>query len=101
MSPLNKTLFILDLSSGPTGLLAQPSVEIEFMPHTPNQMSAFYEARGFQPAMVELLSKQCFITIRIHNTGRQTIWADMEIPRGEAVCFSLDTVTGKTRLSAG
>ena len=78
MSPLNKTLFILDLSSGPTGLLAQPSVEIEFMPHTPNQMSAFYEARGFQPAMVELLSKQCFITIRIHNTGRQTMWLDLD-----------------------
>ena len=128
MSPANKTLFILGLSSGSAGLLAQPLVEIEFMPRTLNQMSAFCEARGFQPATVELLSKQCFITIRIYNTGRQSIWldldnwrfstnskplerlhcnqwkpiwADMETPPGEAVCFPLDTVTGKTRLSAG
>jgi len=74
MSPLNKTLLILGLSSGSAGVLAQPSVEIRFMPRTLNQMSAFYEARGFQPAMVELLLKQHFITIRIYNTGRQTIW---------------------------
>ncbi len=47
------------------------------MPRTPNQMSAFYEARGFPPPMVSLLSKQCFITVRIHNTGQQTIWLDL------------------------
>ncbi len=54
MSPLNKTLLILGLSSGSAGVLAQPSVEIRFMPRTLNQMSAFYEARGFQPATAEL-----------------------------------------------
>ena len=78
MSPANKTLFILGLSSGSAGLLAQPLVKIEFMPRTLNQMSAFCEARGFQPATVELLSKQCFITIRIYNTGRQSIWLDLD-----------------------
>ena len=73
MSPLNKTLLILGLSSGSAGVLAQPSVEIKFMPRTLNQMSAFYEALGFQPATAELLLKQYSIPISIYNTGRQTI----------------------------
>jgi hypothetical protein len=78
MSPLNKIMFILGLASVSANLLAQSGVEIEFMPRTPNQMSAFYEARGFPTAMIDLLSKQCFITIRIHNTGQQTLWLDLD-----------------------
>ena len=52
-------------------------VEITFRPRSPEQMSAFYEARGFPAPMIELLAKQCFITVRVHNTGKNTIWLDL------------------------
>jgi len=52
-------------------------VDIKFTPRTPEQMSAFYEARGFPAPMVDLLAKQCFITVRVHNTGRDTLWLDL------------------------
>ncbi|HHH45214.1 MAG TPA: hypothetical protein ENK49_13845 [Gammaproteobacteria bacterium] len=52
-------------------------VDIRFTPRTPEQMSAFYAARGFPQPMVELLAKQCFITVRVHNRGTDTIWLDL------------------------
>jgi len=52
-------------------------VDIKFTPRSPEQMSAFYEARGFPTPMIELLAKQCFITVGIHNTGKDTIWLEL------------------------
>ncbi|MFQ5642490.1 MAG: hypothetical protein ACE5FQ_02210 [Thiogranum sp.] len=59
--------------------LATPDhrVDIRFTPRTPEQMSAFYEARGFPAPMIELLAKQCFITVRVHNTGEDIVWLDL------------------------
>lgn len=73
----HKILLVVGLLAGSARLLAEPMVQIEFMPRTPDQMSAFYEARGFPAAMVKLLSKQCFITVRIHNTSAETVWLDL------------------------
>ena len=70
-------LLVASLLAVSARLLAAPTVELEFMPRTPDQMSAFYEARGFPAPMVNLLSKQCFITVRIHNTGQETVWLDL------------------------
>jgi hypothetical protein len=52
-------------------------VSVEFQPRTPDQMSAFYSARGFPRPMVELLAQQCFITVRIHNTGTEVAWLEL------------------------
>ncbi|HFD79537.1 MAG TPA: hypothetical protein ENK05_03945 [Gammaproteobacteria bacterium] len=52
-------------------------VEVELVPRSPEQMSAFYEARGFPPAMVARLARECFITVRIRNTGREVVWLDL------------------------
>ena len=51
---------------------------IQFVPRTPDQMSSFYEARGFPQAMLEKLKHQCFITVRIHNTSQKIIWLELE-----------------------
>jgi hypothetical protein len=46
-------------------------------PRTPNQMAAFYEARGFPRAMVKTLKGYCFITVGIRNKSQQVIWLDL------------------------
>ncbi len=78
MPYLNTIPVPLCLFSGSACLMARPAVDIEFMPSTPDQMSAFHEARGFPAEMIDLLSKQCFITVRIHNTGKEIVWLDLE-----------------------
>jgi hypothetical protein len=52
-------------------------LEIQFAPRTPNQMMSFYEARGFPSEMTDILSRQCFITVRIHNKSKQKIWHNL------------------------
>ena len=52
-------------------------IEIQFAPRTPNQLMSFYEARGFPAEMIDILSQQCFITVRIHNKSKEKIWHDL------------------------
>lgn len=75
------TLLLLGILSI-TGLIpayaeGKASVELEFKPRTPDQMSAFYEARGFPDAMIKPLHAQCFITVRVTNTGQEVVWLDL------------------------
>jgi hypothetical protein len=44
------------------------------IPRTPEQMAAFYEARGFPPAAIERISRTCFVTVHIENRSRDVIW---------------------------
>jgi len=46
------------------------------MPRTPEQMAAFYEARGFPPAAIERIRSTCFITVHIENRSRRVIWME-------------------------
>ena len=50
---------------------------VRLTPRTPQQMAAFYEARGFQPAMIDVVSAQCFITVLIKNTSADIVWLDL------------------------
>ncbi len=52
-------------------------IDIQFAPRTPHQIMSFYEARGFPPEMITVLSKQCFITVRIHNRSDGKVWLDL------------------------
>jgi hypothetical protein len=58
-------------------LVNNEHVDIQFAPRTPHQIMSFYEARGFPPEMVAVLSKQCFITVRIHNKSGEKVWLDL------------------------
>jgi hypothetical protein len=44
--------------------------------HTPEQMAAFYEARGFPPAAIGHIRKTCFITAHIDNKSNTVLWLE-------------------------
>ena len=46
------------------------------MPHTPEQIAAFYEARGFPKNALDLISKTCFVTVHIENKSNRIIWLE-------------------------
>lgn len=50
---------------------------VGLMPRTPQQIAAFYEARGFSKPMIEKLKQQCLITVWIHNKSSNVIWLDL------------------------
>jgi hypothetical protein len=52
-------------------------LELQFAPRAPDQIMSFYEARGFPAEMIDILSRQCFITVRIHNKSKEKIWHDL------------------------
>ncbi len=61
--------------------LSSPRFENEFLsmrlrPNTPEQMAAFYEARGFPKAALEALKATCFITVMIRNESDRVIWLE-------------------------
>jgi hypothetical protein len=46
-------------------------------------MTAFYEARGFPQAAIDLITDTCFVTVHIENNARQVTWletANWELP---------------------
>jgi hypothetical protein len=45
---------------------------------TPDQMAAFYEARGFPPGAIERLRRTCFVMGHVENRGKQVIWLDLK-----------------------
>jgi len=67
-------LFLSGLTATAAGKAA---VELQFKPRSPDQMSAFYEARGFPEKMIKPLHEQCFITVRVTNTGQDVVWLDL------------------------
>ena len=51
---------------------------VVLIPHTPDQMAAFYEARGFPVEAIDLIRKSCFVTVHIENKSRKVIWLEIE-----------------------
>lgn len=56
----------------------QPGLTIRLTPRTPDQMAAFYEARGFPESMVAASRDACFFTVGIHNTSDRIVWLDLD-----------------------
>lgn len=48
------------------------------IPRTPEQMAAFYEARGFPAAAIALIRETCFLTVHIENRGDDILWLDLD-----------------------
>ena len=46
------------------------------IPHTPEQMTAFYEARGFPKPALQQIGKLCFVTAHIENKSQRVIWLE-------------------------
>ena len=64
-------------TTGQPAVVGTEDIEIQFAPRSPDQITSFYEARGFPEEMLDTLGRQCFITVRIHNTSRKKIWLDL------------------------
>ncbi len=47
------------------------------MPRTPQQVAAFYEARGFPQEAIDLLKQKCVLTVGIRNRSDQVIWLQL------------------------
>jgi len=58
-------------------IIQTAELDIELTPRTPNQMGSFYEARGFPKNMLNVLKKQCYVTIGIRNKSDQKIWLEL------------------------
>jgi len=50
---------------------------IQFLPRTPEQVAAFYEARGLPDVARAEIARACFITVHIENRGEDLIWLDV------------------------
>lgn len=48
------------------------------IPRTPEQIAAFYEARGFPKPALELLRNLCFFTVGFKNKSRDIIWLELD-----------------------
>lgn len=48
------------------------------IPRTPEQMAAFYEARGFPAAAIALIRETCFVTVHIENKSDGILWLDLD-----------------------
>lgn len=46
------------------------------VPRAPEQMAAFYEARGFPQNAIDLITDTCFVTVHIENKSQQVIWLE-------------------------
>ncbi len=49
-------------------------IKLEMIARTPEQMAAFYEARGFPRKVLDEVKKMCFITVGVTNKSRDIIW---------------------------
>lgn len=56
--------------------LARDGVELFVSPRTPEQIVAFYSARGLPPAALQEIAKACFLTVGLQNKRKETLWLE-------------------------
>ena len=52
-------------------------VRLRIAARTPQQMAAFYEARGFPAEMIKTIGQACFFTVGIKNKTSDILWHDL------------------------
>ncbi|PCJ84573.1 MAG: hypothetical protein COA54_13465 [Thiotrichaceae bacterium] len=68
---------VASMQAVPPIIIETPEMLLEITPRTPDQMGSFYEARGFPKPMLEILKKQCFISVGMTNKTQDTIWMNL------------------------
>lgn len=71
------SIFLITAAAALPLVVTTDEVEIQFTPRSPEQLMSFYEARGFPAEMIDILRRECFITIRIHNKSDEKLWHDL------------------------
>ena len=77
-SALASAIIVLNSVSDPAITISDDGVDVMLSPRAPAQMSAFYEARGFPKEMIDILSKQCFITVGVQNNREDVVWMNLK-----------------------
>ena len=53
-------------------------IKLVAIPRTAEQMSAFYEGRGFSKQARQVISEACFITFGMRNLSKDILWLDLD-----------------------
>jgi len=74
--------------SSPDPTVENEEIFMQLRPRTPEQMAAFYEARGFSKQAIGHIKQACFVTAIIKNKSNRVVWLDLdnwhlETPSGE------------------
>lgn len=77
-SSLASATVLSEENTYPGPYIEHDDILVILIPHTPEQMSAFYEARGFPQAARDLITQTCFVTVHIENKSREIIWLDLD-----------------------
>jgi len=79
LRPLVLLLLVLASSAGAAErrTVQTGDFRLSLTPRTPEQIGAFYEARGFPKQAVHTLKQQCYLTVYFHNTSTAVIWLDL------------------------
>jgi len=57
--------------------LENQQIKVRIATNAPQAIGAFYEGRGFQKNMIDLLKQQCFVSVFIKNKSNDFIWLDL------------------------
>ena len=74
---LSLLLLIMPLS-GQAAQLKTADYRLSISARTPEQIGAFYEARGFPKPAVNFLKQQCYLTVYFRNTSSHIIWLELD-----------------------
>ena len=51
---------------------------VSLSPRTPDQLYAFYSARGFPETALQHITRRCFLTIGIRNERSDVVWLELD-----------------------
>lgn len=54
-----------------------PLIDVRVATNAPQPIGAFYEGRGFQKNMIDILKQQCFVSVFIKNKSNDIVWLDL------------------------
>jgi hypothetical protein len=57
--------------------ILREGVELRVSPRTPEQITAFYSARGFPPEAVQIIARACFLGVGIHDQRPDTLGLEL------------------------
>lgn len=66
---------IVSAASADTG--KDSGIKLRTIPRSPDQMAAFYEARGFPNTAIEALTQTCFVTVSFRNHSGDVAWLEL------------------------
>jgi hypothetical protein len=69
-----------DIATAPGGRreIREQGLVVSLSPRTPDQMYAFYFARGFPEDALQEIARHCFLTIGLRNERNDIVWLELD-----------------------